>query len=362
MVTKKDILEIKRLATPVTCSYTRMRGCYVGADKNIKTTINERFLNLPEELYHKYLEIAKEIFQPKKLHDKNLILELEEAEAQDNLIKLVRGKLEDEDSVNGLYEAIINEYMYEGNYLILLFHDVYDVIKKTLDNQALDESEDVYEYVICAICPVTLEKAGLECDDEQIKSLDRKWIVGKPMEGFVYPAFEDREANKDKALYYCKDPKYPAHEIMEKVLGCKEAYTATEYREDLITSMRLVVKSDELVQQYLQGMNASFEAMITEDDAGLLHRVGPDELESVMKLYMPQEYAGPIRKDYKRMYEDVGYPDARWIYNQKMRDEYYANKRKDKGKSLLTAAANELSHAGTLDLASEIEDYLDKVR
>ena len=194
MVTKKDILEIKRLATPVTCSYTRMRGCYVGADKNIKTTINERFLNLTEELYHKYLEIAKEVFQPKKLHDKNLILELEDAEAQDNLVKLVRGKLEDEDSVNELYEAIINEYMYEGNYLILLFHDVYDVIKKTLDNQALDESEDVYEYVICAICPVTLEKAGLECDDEQIKSLDRKWIVGKPMEGFVYPAFEDRKS------------------------------------------------------------------------------------------------------------------------------------------------------------------------
>ena len=64
MVTKKDILEIKRLASPENCSYTRIRGCYVSVDE-IKTTINETFLSLPEEVFYKYLDIAKEIFQPK---------------------------------------------------------------------------------------------------------------------------------------------------------------------------------------------------------------------------------------------------------------------------------------------------------
>lgn len=38
--------------------------------------------------------------------------------------------------------------------LILLFHDAYDVITKTKDNAKLDESEEVYEYILCAICPV----------------------------------------------------------------------------------------------------------------------------------------------------------------------------------------------------------------
>ena len=79
MVTKKDILEIKRLASPENCSYTRIRGCYVSVDE-IKTTINETFLSLPEEVFYKYLDIAKEIFQPKSLNDKNKELEIEDEE------------------------------------------------------------------------------------------------------------------------------------------------------------------------------------------------------------------------------------------------------------------------------------------
>ena len=40
---------------------------------------------------------------------------------------------------------IIDSYDYVGNYLILIFHDAYDVMTKTLDNDKLDESEEVYE-------------------------------------------------------------------------------------------------------------------------------------------------------------------------------------------------------------------------
>lgn len=32
---------------------------------------------------------------------------------------------------------------------------------KTSDNNKLDESEEVYEYIICAICPMVLSKPGL---------------------------------------------------------------------------------------------------------------------------------------------------------------------------------------------------------
>jgi len=32
---------------------------------------------------------------------------------------------------------------------------------RTTDNNNLDESEEVYNYLICAICPVSLSKPGL---------------------------------------------------------------------------------------------------------------------------------------------------------------------------------------------------------
>lgn len=38
-----------------------MCGCYVDADRNKVTTIGETFLNLEDEEFYKYLEIAKKV-------------------------------------------------------------------------------------------------------------------------------------------------------------------------------------------------------------------------------------------------------------------------------------------------------------
>ena len=43
---KKDILEIKRRFKKEACTFTRMCGCYVDADRNKITKIGETFLNL----------------------------------------------------------------------------------------------------------------------------------------------------------------------------------------------------------------------------------------------------------------------------------------------------------------------------
>ncbi len=84
---------------------------------------------------------------------------------------------------------IIDSYDYVGNYLILVFHDAYDVMTKTSDNNKLDESEEVYEYLLCAICPVTLTKPGLGYreDENRIGPRIRDWVVGVPDTGFVFP-------------------------------------------------------------------------------------------------------------------------------------------------------------------------------
>ena len=58
---KKDILEIKRLFKKEACTFTRMCGCYVDSEHNKVTKIGETFLNLEDEEFFKYLEIAKKV-------------------------------------------------------------------------------------------------------------------------------------------------------------------------------------------------------------------------------------------------------------------------------------------------------------
>ena len=56
---KKDISELKRRFKKDSCTITRMCGCYVDSERNRVVKLGETFLNLDEEEFFKYLDIAK---------------------------------------------------------------------------------------------------------------------------------------------------------------------------------------------------------------------------------------------------------------------------------------------------------------
>lgn len=58
-MTRKEINEIKSQFNIEDCGILKLCGCYVDGEKNKVTTINETFLNLPEEERHKYIDIFK---------------------------------------------------------------------------------------------------------------------------------------------------------------------------------------------------------------------------------------------------------------------------------------------------------------
>lgn len=53
----------------------------------------------------------------------------------------------------------------------------------------LDESEEVFEYLLCAICPVQLSKPGLGYreDENRIGPRIRDWVVSVPDQRFLIP-------------------------------------------------------------------------------------------------------------------------------------------------------------------------------
>ena len=231
---KKDIHELKRRFTKHGCTFTRMCGCYVDGERNKVIHIAETFLNLEEEDFFKDLDIAKKVFSGTVGNNVlNLEFPLEEEKPggkQQFLMGLRESKLKNEELLDAFYDMIIENYGYAGNYLILIFHDVYDVMKKTKDNLDLDESEEVYEYLLCAICPVTLTKPALGYREEEncIRSRIRDWVVGMPDTGFVFPAFTERSTDIHSLMFYTCDVKKPHAELMEGGLGCGVRLTMAE--------------------------------------------------------------------------------------------------------------------------------------
>ncbi|MDF2804446.1 MAG: hypothetical protein K0S61_4351 [Anaerocolumna sp.] len=231
---KKEIFEIKSRLKKTGCTFTKMCGCYVNSEKEIVLKLNETFLNLEEDEFYKYLDIAKKTLSG-TLGDNllELAFPLEEEKQggkQQFLMGLRESKLKNEELSETFYQLIIDNYDYAGNYLILVFHDAYDVMTKTSDNRRVDESEEVYEYLIAAICPVALTKPGLGYleDENKIGPRKRDWVVGAPENGFIFPAFTDRSTDIHSVMFYEKNPIEPHKELMELVLGCPVKATAAE--------------------------------------------------------------------------------------------------------------------------------------
>ncbi len=266
---KKDVMELKKRFKKEACSIDRLAGCYVDAGKNKAIKFNESFLNMDDEEFYKYLEIAKKTLTGTL---GNNILELDfplEEEAtggkQHFLYALRNDGLCSEDLLDRLYDLIIDGYNYVGNYLILVFHDTYDIITKTNDNMKLDESEEVYEYLLVSICPVVLSKAGLGVreDENRIGARIRDWVVGVPDLGFLFPAFDNRSADIHKVDYFIRDAKDSHSEVISDVLGCAPRMTATEQRNTFSAIVKRAFSNDtENGKEALINIQESFNALI----------------------------------------------------------------------------------------------------
>ncbi len=271
---RKDILELKKRFKKDKCTFTNMCGCYVNDEKQVVSKFSEFFLNLEEDELFKYLEIAKKVLSGtigNNLLELNFPLDDDFTnETQTSLQQLKRSRLKDEGLLDAFYELIIDHYEYEGNFLILLFHDAYDVMTKTKDKQKLDDSEEVYEYVLCAICPVALSDAGLTYveQEDKIKSRIRDWVVGAPVNGFVFPAFIDRSSDVNAIIYYTKNPKDPHPELMEDILGCKAKQTATLQKESFqsVVKMSLDVE-EEQADRIFMDVQENLNIMVDEYNA-----------------------------------------------------------------------------------------------
>ncbi len=268
---KKDILELKRRFKKTECTFTKLCGCYVNSEKEIVTEFRKTFLNLPDEELHKYLEISKKVLSG---GIGNNLLGLEFPvdenyynEKQSSLMLLKQSELKDDTILRGFYRSIIENFDYAENYLILVFHDVYDVMVKTSDKMKLDESEEMYEYILCAICPVSLSKASLAYFDQEnmIKARIRDWIVGVPTLGFIFPGFVDRSSDVNTLMYYTKNAKEPHPELMIDTLGCTIKKTATMQKETFETLVRSKIGSDDDVsEQVYVDIQENLNTMIEE--------------------------------------------------------------------------------------------------
>lgn len=235
---KKEILEIRKQFTPANCAITRICGCYVDHEKTKKMESKEAFLSLPEEEAFKYFDIFKKTLSGtvgKNMLNLEFPLDAEmPGGTQEFLLKLRDSKLEDDMLLEEFYDKVIATYDYAENYYIVLIHAMYDIPGKSSDGlEMFDASDEVYEYLLMSICPVSLSKAGLSynAEDNRIQDRIRDWIVDMPVKGFLFPAFNNRSTDLHSVLYYTKKSEDLQPEMIDQLLGAQMPMSADTQKE-----------------------------------------------------------------------------------------------------------------------------------
>ena len=314
---KKEVMELKRRLKKDQCTFTKMCGCYVNGNKEKILTFQETFLNLEEEEFYKYLEIARKVLSGtvgNNLLELSFPLEEEEpGHRQHSLMAIRADGLKNTELVDILYDQIIQYYDFVGNYLILLFHDAYDVMTKTSDGISVDESEEVFEYILCAICPVELSKPGLGYleGENRIGSRIRDWVVGVPEQGFIFPAFTDRSTDIHSVMYYTKNAKDTHPELMEGVLGCASIRTGMEKKKAFQEIILNAVPDEDKAKNLLLDMQSEINDYVIEQEETYPESEEPilltqETVTSLMKnIEIPEHVSEKIEKSFQEEFVDA---------------------------------------------------------
>ena len=234
----KEISEIRRHLRRDRSNMTAIYGCYVNDNKEIISEFRQSTGIMPENEGDKYFALLRRTLSGSI--GRNLIditfktSQVASSPEHKLLMDLRETQLKDDELRRSFYQKVIDSVVLEGNYLILLGYDTYDVPFKSRDDAfQKDNSDETYSYILCSICPVKQTKGGLHYIPEEKTFHDGagSQMISAPALGFLFPAFDNRSTNIYNALYYTHDAKTSQDALIETLFNAPVPQPAEEQKK-----------------------------------------------------------------------------------------------------------------------------------
>lgn len=201
-INRDDMLELTRRMTIGRNCFHRIAGAYFDGEGFVEGTFNIHFQKLSSSEQESKLKLAKAIPFAETNSELKEYRFRQDRQGQGSVWRFLKGVIETElknDAMLDLfYEVFGEKYCGNGDYGLYFFLGNYDIPRKGTDHVSQWESEEVYRFLIGAVCPV-----------------DSGYEPGAPECGFLFPAYKDRGGVEDFVNIYKVD-QHP--EILE-ILG-----------------------------------------------------------------------------------------------------------------------------------------------
>lgn len=234
---EKEITEIRRRFRSDRTNITNIRGIFVNENKEIVSEFDQSIALLSEEESDAILSVLKKTLSGAL--GKNLIdiefstQQVLESEEHKLLSTLRESELKDEEKLHAFYEKAAASINMEGNYLLMIAHDRYDVFSKAKNGEDDADSVTAFSYITCCVCPIKASKRSLAyyIHESRLRNVCEDGIVGAPEFGFMFPTFDDRSANIYKSLYYSRNISDSHDEFINTIFNSEPPMPAAEQKE-----------------------------------------------------------------------------------------------------------------------------------
>jgi len=231
--------EIRRRMAPNKSNISKIYGCYVNSNQEIISYLEESLGLMPELEMERYMTLLKKSLSGglgKNLID--IVFSTQQVLDSDEhrlLKSLTDSALKDSAVREQFYQKVMHSLdLDNSNYLILLACDTYDVPYRGKDDETqADASDIVFQYILCAVCPVRDGKPelGYFSGENEFHGYATNQIVAPPELGFMFPTFDDRTANIYNALFYSRNTAQIHQEFIDAVFHTKAPMSAEEQKE-----------------------------------------------------------------------------------------------------------------------------------
>ena len=241
----KEIGEIRRRQRRDRSNMSTIFGCYVNEKQEIISEFSQSLGIMPENEAEKYFALLRRTLggtQGKNLIDITFQTSQVAGGPEHKFLMDLRACRLKEDALRmTFYQKVMGSLNLEGNYLILIGCDSYDVPFTSNDGEtSADNSDENFTYLLCAICPVKQTKANLHYvpEEKQFHDGNMANVVAAPELGFLFPAFDNRATNIYNALYYNKNVKENHQNFVDTIFSApvpKPAFEQKQSFEALLT-------------------------------------------------------------------------------------------------------------------------------
>lgn len=207
-----------------------------------------------------------------------------------------------QDNLDKIIDKILVNYKYETDVVVNCLRGEYYKGNKNRNveaDEALDDMVQSYEFILCSINKIEFPKKALifdfyKKDFTPNSSLEAIVNLNSPLDGFIFPDFDNGYSNVNKIMYYCPKSKELNISFIEDVLNCATKLTADDEKECFHNILASVV-GEKIKPEIIQDIYTKISEKSIEDESietigysdvrMILEQAGVDEIHELNEAF-----------------------------------------------------------------------------